>query len=346
MAEPIQSPEQLLQRVQNLTETQNRLLTAIEALERRGRDPLLNFKIPDQIKIIPEFNGNRKQTLAWVEDTQQTLELFEEYELEPCYPQILRVIRSKIVGEAREVLIASGNPREWNEIKEVLLNAFGDKRDITSHIQSLFYVKQGTKTLNDYFHKVKAIDTAIKSTAAQMNDYKGSIEAVNKLISLMTLTRYIDGLNGETLAMYVRSYKPSTLEDAHEITIQHSNASLRQKMENRQSYPNHPISKPNPKFQYNKKENPIPHPQPTIPKPNSGRFRKPNTQEDDVSMKTHVSRMQLNNHEGENSKKIVDPESDDDHHEDDTSKIDSDDDDYFVGDEINFQLVGPRKAKG
>lgn len=72
------------------------------------------FQIPDQIKIIPEFNGNRKETYAWVEDTQDTLDQFEEYELEPSYKQIIRVIKSKIVGEAREVLIASGNPTGRN----------------------------------------------------------------------------------------------------------------------------------------------------------------------------------------------------------------------------------------
>lgn len=344
--ENVITPEQLIAQVKTLTETQNRLLSTITALEKKAKDPFLNFSTPDPIKTIPEFSGNRKETLAWVEDTQQALDLFADYELEPSYTQIMRVVRSKIVGEAREVLIASGNPKEWEEIKEVLLNAFGDKRDITSHIQTLFYVRQGKTSLNDYFQKLKSIDTAIKSTAAQMDDYKGSTEAVNKLISLMTLTRYIDGLNGDTLAMYVRSYRPKTLEEAYEITIQHSNASFRQKLENRQNTPTNSL---NSKFQNGKKENQNnSYPQLGNHK-NSTKYKKPNNYDEDVSMKTHHSKMQINNHEGKNSKEI---ENSEDESEDDsgpqnkTSAIDSNDDDYFVGDEINFQLVGPRKTKG
>lgn len=68
-----------------------------------------------------------------------------------------------------------------------------------------------------------------------MDEFRGSTDAVIKLISLMILTRYIDELNGDNLAMYVRSYRPKTLVEAYEITIQHSNDSFRQKMGKTQS---------------------------------------------------------------------------------------------------------------
>lgn len=153
--------DQLIAQITALTENQNNLIQTIASLKRRAKDPFLNIVTPDPIKNIPNFNGNRKETLAWIEDTQQTLDLFEEYEDEPTYKQIMRVVRSKIIGEAREVLIVSGNPKEWEDIKEILLNSFGDKRDITSHIQSLFFIKQGKLPLIEYYHKLKSIDTAI-----------------------------------------------------------------------------------------------------------------------------------------------------------------------------------------
>lgn len=173
--------EQLINQVKKLTENQNSLIDTINSLNSRRSE---TFSIPDQIKIIPTFSGNRKETLAWVEDVDQTLEDLLEYEDDfPKWKQIIRFIKSKITGDAREVLIASGNPKEWEDIKEILLNSFGDKIDITSHIQSLFYIRQGKLTLHEYYHKLKSIDTAIKTSAAQMTDYKSSIEAVNKLIS-------------------------------------------------------------------------------------------------------------------------------------------------------------------
>lgn len=56
-----------------------------------------------------------------------------------------------------------------------------------------------------------------------MDDYKSSTKAINKLIGLMTLTRFIDGL-GEKLSMHVRSYRPETLEEA---SLQHNDAILK-----------------------------------------------------------------------------------------------------------------------
>lgn len=336
------TPEQMIAQIKLLTENQTRLQETISDLERKARDPFINFATPDPIKNIPTFNGNRKETLAWVEDTQQTLDLFEDYEDDPTYKQILRVVRSKIVGEAREVLIASGNPKEWGEIKKVLLNSFGDKRDITSHIQSLFYIKQGKATLTEYYHKVKTIDTAIKSSAAQMEDYKHSIEAVNKLISLMSLTRYIDGLNGEQLSMYVRSYRPKTLEEAHDITTQHSNATYRQKMENKQGSMSYRV--PDQKSSYNaqpQKNNHFNNPKTNQNnKPGSDKFRVQKVVDDDVSMKTYQSKMQVHNHETHEH---------DAEHETPTpvnsSLLESDDDEFFEGDELNFHLVAKEKPK-
>lgn len=331
----------LIAQVKKLTENQNSLIDTINALQRRARDPVLNFATPDPIKNIPNFSGNRKETLAWIEDTEQTLELFEDYEDDlPKYRQIIRVIKSKIVGEAREVLIASGNPKEWDEIKEVLLNSFGDKRDITSHIQSLFYIRQGKNTLNEYYHKVKSIDTAIKTTAAHMNDYKSSTEAVNKLISLMTLTRYIDGLNGEQLSMFVRSYRPKSLEEAHDTAVQHSNASFRQKLEKGTLH-----NPPNKTFENRNtieksKFNP---PQTSSNKFNgSGKFRnhKPSL-DDDVSMRTAKSRMEVNNHENSSDCKCSGSceREFETHKQPDDSMLDSDDDECFVSEEINFHLA-------
>lgn len=76
--------EQLINQVKKLTENQNSLIDTINSLNSRRSE---TFRIPDQIKIIPTFSGNRKETLAWVEDVDQTLEDLLEYELlETNYP--------------------------------------------------------------------------------------------------------------------------------------------------------------------------------------------------------------------------------------------------------------------
>lgn len=178
--------------------------------------------------------GIKKEPHAWLEDAENTLNLFRRYRNDPVYSQLVRAVKNKITGEAKEILIAAGNPNDWTEIKEVILNSYGDRRDLTSHIQSLFYITQGRKTIPEYYNKIKTIDTAIKSTAATMEDYHNSTKAINNLVSLMTLTRFIDGLTDD-LSMHVRSYRPKTLEEAYAITTQYANAAYRQKFNKKPS---------------------------------------------------------------------------------------------------------------
>lgn len=344
--------EQLLQHIRNLTNTQQHLINTINQMKRRAEDPFLQFKTPDPIKNLATFSGNKKETQAWVDDTQSTLDLFENYKDTPTYAQIIRAVKNKITDQAKEILIAAGNPNDWDEIKEVLLNAYGDRRDLTSHIQSLFYIKQGNKTLSEYFNKIKSIDTAIKATASNMEEYKDSTRAINKLISLITLTRFVDGL-GEQLSMHVRSYRPDTVEEAYNITMQYSNAAYRQKLD-RKSNTDYDLQK-------DKRSNQKQYQQPKInnnTNPNtsspfnksfnqnsnqSGNFKNRNQKQlidEDVSMRTARSKTQVNTHVSKtaNEEENDEPEYDATSHPD-NSALESDDDAFFVGEELNFLLA-------
>ena len=205
-------------------------------------------------------------------------------------------MKCKITGQAREALIAAGNVSTWPQIKEVLTNAFGDKRDLTSHIQQLFYERQGRKTLAEYYSCLKKIETKIRSITASAEEYKNSIPAVHHLIGVITLTRFIDGLEG-TLSSYVRSCKPNYLNGAYSVSIEYTNASYRKKLDHtstdergRKKYDNE-----TPSTSYAVRNNN------QSDKPWSDKFKNKPWQEknrnDDVSMRTLNSRMQINNTE-------------------------------------------------
>lgn len=342
------SAEQLLEHIRNLTDTQQDLIATIRQMKAKADDPFLQFKTPDPIKNLATFSGNKKETQAWIEDTQNTLDLFEMYKGSLTYAQIIRAVKNKITNEAKEILIAAGNPNTWEEIKEILMNAYGDRRDLTSHIQSLFYIKQGNKTLSEYFNKIKGIDTAIKATASGIEEYKNSTRAINKLISLITLTRFVDGL-GEQLSMHVRSYRPDTLEEAYNITMQYSNAAYRQKLDRKSNheYDFQKDKRLNPKQMQQSKPAYGANQNATAPNQNktfnnqnlnqSGNFKpRPQKQliDEDVSMRTARSKTQINTHVVGNDK-TDEPELDT-APSDDKSVLESDDDEYFVGEELNF----------
>lgn len=344
--------ERLLQHIQTLTDNQHALIDQIRTLQTRAEDPFLQFRTPDPIRNLATFSGNKKETHAWLEDAENTLALFHRYREDPIYDQLVRAIKNKITGDAKEILISAGNPNRWDQIKEIILNSYGDRRDLTSHIQSLFYVTQGKKTLTEFYNQVKKIDTSIKATAALMDDYKTSTKAINSLISLMSLTRFIDGLNDE-LSMHVRSYRPQSLEDAYSTTMQYSNAAYRQKL-NKQTFDLRPTkSNPFTPAKYSnyldKKATPPqnqtpPRPQPSKnPQNTSGKWRVARQTEDDgdVSMRTVQSRQQINNNQTLHDKRETSTTDDTDH-----ALLESDEDDYFLDDELNFQTADEKNPTG
>lgn len=102
--------EELLDHIRRLTDTQNSLVEEMNRMRAVVKDdPMLSFKTPDPIKNLPIFNGNKNETQAWIEDTEATLNLFDTHKGTQTYELIVRAVKSKIVGEAREALIAAGN---------------------------------------------------------------------------------------------------------------------------------------------------------------------------------------------------------------------------------------------
>lgn len=49
------TPEQMIAQIKLLTENQTRLQETISDLERKARDPFINFATPDPIKKHPDF---------------------------------------------------------------------------------------------------------------------------------------------------------------------------------------------------------------------------------------------------------------------------------------------------
>lgn len=108
-------------------------------MKAKNDDPFFfAFRTPDPIKNLTDFSGNKKETSASLEDAENTVGLFSQYREQAVYSQLVRAVKNKITGEAKEILISAGNPNRWEEIKEVVMNSYGDRRDLTSHIQFSF----------------------------------------------------------------------------------------------------------------------------------------------------------------------------------------------------------------
>ncbi|XP_058122484.1 uncharacterized protein LOC131293392 [Anopheles ziemanni] len=303
--EPNYTQEELLEHIRQHTNTQNELVREMNSLKARSSESIINFRTPDSIRYLPTYEGKKHETRAWIEDVESELQLFDEYKNSAIYDQIVRAVKSKITGEAREAIIAAGNVSTWPEIKEVLQNFFDDKRDLASHLQTLFYEKQGNKTLLEYYDNLKSVSSKIRAITTVTEEYKKSIEGVHHLIGVITLTRFIDGLEG-SLSSYVRCSKPKNIDEAYSISAEYTNAAYRKKLERI------PIQ--------DRKQKPDTYELPSTsygsrkigqsPKPLSGKYEPLQITASDASMRTVNSKMQINNNDVEQFANTNDTELD------------------------------------
>lgn len=173
------------------------------------------FKIPDPIKSIPKFEGNRKQLTAWLNTAENTLNVFKDLVSEQQYNIFVTAIINKIEGKARDIICLAGNPQSFTEIKQILTNALGDRQELTFYKSQLWQTKMAENmTVHKYFNKCKEITQNIKSLAKQKQLYRDHWEAINSFIEEDALAAFLAGLT-EPYFGYAQASKPDDMEGAY-----------------------------------------------------------------------------------------------------------------------------------
>lgn len=173
------------------------------------------FRIPDPIKSIPSFDGNRKQLTAWIKTVEDTLGVFEPLVPDQQFNLYLQAVNNKIEGRAKDVLCLAGNPRTFNEVKQILMEALGDRQELSFYKSQLWSTKQseGT-TIHSYFNKVKEVVQNIKGLSKQNKLYNESWIAINAFIDEDALAAFISGLRKPYFG-YAQAAKPKGIEEAY-----------------------------------------------------------------------------------------------------------------------------------
>lgn len=173
------------------------------------------FRIPDPIKSIPSFDGNRKQLTAWIKTVEDTLGVFEPLVPEQQFNLYLQAVNNKIEGRAKDVLCLAGNPKTFKEVKEILMEALGDRQELSFYKSQLWSTKQseGT-TIHTYFNKIKEIVQNIKGLSKQNKLYNESWIAINAFIDEDALAAFISGLRKPYFG-YAQAAKPKGIEEAY-----------------------------------------------------------------------------------------------------------------------------------
>lgn len=203
------------------------------------------FRIPDPIKSIPAYDGSRKQLSSWLTTAENTLTIFQPIVNEQVYAIYLQAVVNKIEGKAKDILCLAGTPMNFDEIKEILINAIGDRQELSTYKSQLWQNKmQDNTSVHRYYQKTKEIIQNIKTLSKQNEKYRTHWDAINDFIEEDALAAFIAGLR-EPYFGYAQAARPKDLEDAYaflckfkskEITASNMNQPNKHTNQNHQKY--------------------------------------------------------------------------------------------------------------
>lgn len=224
----------LTQTLHTIQQTQNQQQHTLNALSQRNgtsenisptessalqSDPRQTFndlfRIPDPIKAIQSFDGNRKQLSNWIQTTEKTLNAFKPLVSDQQFEMYTMAIINKIEGRAKDIVCLAGNPQSFSEIKDILVATLGDRQELSTYKCQLWQNKmiEGV-SIQRYYQKTKEIVQNIKIIAKQNQKYRDNWDAICDFIDADALAAFIAGLK-EPYFGYAQAARPSDLEDAY-----------------------------------------------------------------------------------------------------------------------------------
>lgn len=212
----LQSENINLQQQQQQLQQQQRQAPAVE--ERRSDF----FRIPDPIRMIPSFDGNKKQLSHWLDTARRALNLCRPHVAADLFSVYEQAVINKVEGKARDMICVNGNPTTFDEIAEILQSAYGDRNNIATYQTQLWSLKM-TESLHIYYKRTKEIMVNMKSLAKQNETYMAHWEAINHFLEQECLAAFINGLSKPYFG-YAQTAQPSDLEDAYAFLCRFQNA--------------------------------------------------------------------------------------------------------------------------
>lgn len=181
-----------------------------------------NFRIPDAVKQLPEFDGNPRLLYDFIENVEEILLIADGVSRTNYAKVLLRAIRNKIVKDANEVLNMYGTQLVWDDIKNNLILHYSDKRNETSLIRDLHNLKQGNNTVEKFYSKVIEIFSCITNHIKVHETENSVVLSKQKLYEEMCLNTFLSGLK-EPLGSTIRAMKPTKLVEALSYCLKEQN---------------------------------------------------------------------------------------------------------------------------
>ena len=113
------------------------------------------LQTPQIIRILPPFDGNPIKLHSFIRSIDDLMPEIETVRGTPAHTVWLLAIRSKIIGEADNILEFYGTGTEWEEIKANLITHYSDKRDEVTLIKDLTKLEQKSKDVEEFYKDIQ-----------------------------------------------------------------------------------------------------------------------------------------------------------------------------------------------
>lgn len=178
--------------------------------------------VRDYLELIPRFDGDTSQLSNFLNACENVLLLMAPNNEVPRISFTLLHIRTKIVGKAA-TLLASRTYRSYPELKEILLNIFGDQRNEESLLSDLTILRQKPNEsclqFSDRCINLRSLLLDKLSCSELAIDIK---KTKKDMYNAMTLRAFLTGLNGN-MSHLLRCKSPDSIEKAIQMVNEEEN---------------------------------------------------------------------------------------------------------------------------
>lgn len=227
LAAQIQALNLTMQQMASKQQTQDNLLQNLShaSTPTTNAQPAIDiFRIPDPIKSIPSYDGSRRQLQSWVSSVENTLIIFKDLVNTQTYQIYVQAILNKITGAAKDAICLAGNPSDFDDVKSILVETFGDRQELATYKSQLWANKQSADmNIHRYYKRTREIVQNIKTIARQNAEYSAHWSAICKFIDEDALAAFIAGLKNPYFG-YAQAAKPENIESAYAFLCKFTSA--------------------------------------------------------------------------------------------------------------------------
>lgn len=182
---------------------------------------LKSLQTPQILRDLPSFDGNPVKLHSFIRAIDNLIPIIDSVRGTNMHIIWIQAIRSKIVGDADNVLELYGTNLSWDEIKSNLITHYSDRRDEISLTRDLFGVCQ-TGSVEDFYGKISHI-VSLLVNLLNINENNPQVKSAKNLFyQQMGLKVFLSGLK-DPLGPIIRAQAPRNMKEALRLCLEEKN---------------------------------------------------------------------------------------------------------------------------